>query len=150
MDFNKHKEYNNEYTQRPVDYLDTKIGRFNKDESVLTIYVGNLSFAMDEIDIKELFEEFGHVHYVKLIKDKVTHNSKGIAFVQMPHANQGREAIKVLNGEQVDGRVLKVSIAVENNERAKETLTKSVKVKKRRKPYKAYVSKAKRATLAAE
>jgi len=123
------------------DYLDTKIGYFNKDPSVATIYIGNLSFDFTELLIKDLFEQYGYVNYVKLVKDPETHQSRGIAFVQMSHQNHARSAIKALNGSSLDGRVLKVSIAKENND--DRSIVKPIKI--RRKPYKAYVSKAQRA-----
>jgi RNA recognition motif-containing protein len=135
---------NKNQTHSNLDYLDTKIGHFNKDISVTTIYVGNLSYDMIEFDILDLFEEHGHVNYVKLIKDHESHESKGIAFVQMSRANEARNAIAALNGAQIDGRLIKVSIAEE-----KDTSRVAIKpVKARRKPYKAYVSKAKRAIIA--
>lgn len=122
------------------DYLDTKIGIFNKDPSFSTIYIGNLVYDFDELEIQDLFEEFGHVNYVKLIKDKKTHQSTGIAFVQMANGVEAKRAIKTLDGSFIDERKIKVSIAVENGSQ-----TSSLKVvkKKRRKPYKAYISKAK-------
>ena len=134
---------NDKYSHSNLDYLDTKIGQFNKDISVTTIYVGNLNYEMVEFDILDLFEQHGHVNYVKLIKDKNSHDSKGIAFVQMSRANEARNAISALNGADIDGRSIKVSIAQE-----KDSSSVAIKpVKTRRKPYKAYVSKAKRALL---
>ena len=124
-----------------MDYLDTKIGIFNKDSSVSTIYVGNLTYDFNELQIKDLFEEFGYVNYVKLIKDKNSHKSLGIGFVQMAHGNQAKNAIKELDGSSLMGRKIKVSIAKEQDENRSAVKA----VKKRRKPYKAYVSKADRA-----
>lgn len=123
-----------------MDYLDTKIGIFNKDPSFTTIYIGNLVYDFDELEIKDLFEEFGHVNYVKLIKDKSTQKSKGIGFVQMADGVDARKAIEVLNGTYIEERKIKVSIAIEEGSEH----TQPKPVKKRRKPYKAYVSKAKR------
>jgi RNA recognition motif-containing protein len=113
-------------------YLDSKIGFFNKDVSMTTIYVGNLSFEKTELDIKELFESYGKVTYVKLIKDEETHNSKGIAFLQMPHKKEAKLALAKLNGATVDDRELKVSEAIDENK---------PQPKKRKKPYKAYIAK---------
>jgi len=116
-----------------VDYLDTKIGFFNKDMGITTIYVGNLSYDKTEIEIRDLFLHFGGVNYVKIIKDPQTTLSRGMAFVQMYNGKHAKTAISQLNGAEVDGRTLKVSVAVENgSERT---------TKKRRKPYKAYISK---------
>jgi RNA recognition motif-containing protein len=126
------------------DYLDTKIGEFNKDPSVATIYIGNLDYEFDELSLKELFEEYGFVNYVKLIKDKNTQKSKGIAFIQMSHLTQAKTAINELNESTLNGRQIKVSIAKEQE--ADRVVEKVAKVaKKRRKPYKAYFSKADRA-----
>lgn len=126
------------------DYLDTKIGRFNKDPSVATIYVGNLDYSFCELDIKDLFEKYGYVNYVKLVKDKETHKSKGIAFVQMAHGNQAKDAIKSLDDSLVEERRIKVSIAQEQD--GSRVVAKTFR--KRRKPYKAYISKAERAIVA--
>ncbi len=131
-------------TRDNKDYLDTKIGRFNKDISVATIYIGNLDYDLCEFDILDLFEEFGYVSYVKLVKDPVTHESKGIAFVQMAHMNQAKAAIKNLNDSSFRDRIIKVSIAEEKDDSSSAPKI----VKKRRKPYKAYVSKAQRAIIA--
>ena len=117
------------------DYLDSKIGKFNKDPSVFTIYIGNLAYDLIEIDIMAMFEAYGYVNYVKLIKDQATQLSRGIAFVQMPNQKHAKLAIAKLNGSDCDGRILKVNIAEESNEASGKL------VKKRRKPYKAYVSK---------
>jgi RNA recognition motif-containing protein len=116
-------------------YLDTKIGYFNKDLGCETIYVGNLSYDKDEIEIKQMFEEFGVVNYVKIIKDASTQKSKGIAFVQMLNRKHAKNAILKLNESEVDGRLLKVSIAEETNKENKAS------ARKRRKPYRAYISK---------
>jgi RNA recognition motif-containing protein len=136
--------HNENYSEPNQDYLSTRIGNFNKDISVSTIYVGNLSYDMVEFDILDMFEEYGHVNYVKLIKDKETHESRGIAFVQMSRANEARDAISTLNGRSIEGRSLKVSIAKEEDN----TRVAVKAVKERRKPYKGYVSKAKRAVIA--
>jgi len=119
-------------------YLDTKIGFFNKDISMTTIYVGNLSFSKTEIEIQELFESYGIVTYVKIIKDDETYQSKGIAFIQMPHKKDAKLAIAKLNGATIDDRDLKVSEAIDEN--------KPEDKKKRRKPYKPYVAKKERAS----
>lgn len=125
----------NEYVAPIKDYMDSKIGKFNKDSSVFTIYVGNLPYEFLETDILELFKVYGFVNYVKLIKDSDTYLSKGIAFVQMPSQKSAKLAIANLNGSECSGRILKVNIAEESDK------CRVVVSKKRRKPYRAYVSK---------
>jgi len=129
------------YEHENKEYLETKIGVFHKDASISTIYIGNLDYTKDEYDIKDLFEAHGYVNYVKIIKDNQTHESKGIAFVQMNNRKHAKYAISQLNGSEVFGRKLKVNIAVDTNE------DRPAVQKGRRKAYKAYVSKADRAAL---
>ncbi|MCP4915040.1 MAG: hypothetical protein GY909_18120 [Oligoflexia bacterium] len=82
----------------------------------VTIYIGNMAYSKDEGKIKRLFNKFGKVLSVKLILDTKTNKSKGIAFVQMTNPVAAEEAIKSLNGKEVDGRTLKVSVALEREE----------------------------------
>jgi len=96
-----------------------KVGYFQTDLDVVSIYVGNLRYTKDEHAIKEMFAEFGSVKYVKLVVDPKTDKSKGIAFVQMPNKNAADQAIQKMNGKEVDGRTLKVSIAKERNPEAR-------------------------------
>lgn len=148
MDFKKYSDHYQSREEQNIDYLDTKFGTFNKDESVITIYMANLSYDLNELEIKAILEQYGYVNYVKLIKDSQTYKSKGIAFAQMPHANHARAAIKGLNGADVEGRKLKVRVAVESNQDRVNSKKKPKKI--RRKPYKPYISKAKRAELGIE
>lgn len=75
------------------------------------IYVGNLSYNAQENQLRELFEEFGEVASVRIIKDKFTGNSKGFAFVEMPSSDQASQAINSLNGTEFAGRNLKINEA---------------------------------------
>ncbi|MBP9674974.1 MAG: hypothetical protein KBD63_07755 [Bacteriovoracaceae bacterium] len=118
-------------------YLDSKIGRFNKDLGAATIYVGNLNYAMTEKQIKNLFEVYGVVSYVKVVKDEQTHKSTGIAFVQMLNRKHASFAISKINGSEVEGRTLKVSIAEEKED-------KRIKKKKKKSSKPPYISKADR------
>jgi RNA recognition motif-containing protein len=133
------------YESRGNYHLDTRIGYFNKNPNFTTIYVGNLNFDRNEMDIQDIFAPHGVVSYVKLIKDSYSHESRGIAFIQMPNMKDAKVAIEKLNGAEIDGRILKVSIAEESvNNPVKKPVSKS----KRRKPYKAYVSKKDRINVA--
>lgn len=86
-------------------------GYFQTDPSVTTIYAGNLNYSVNELYLKRIFEEFGKVKYVNIVLDKETKKSTGIAFIQMPNGKHAKEAIEKLNGSDLEGRVLKVSIA---------------------------------------
>ena len=75
------------------------------------IYVGNLSFNVQENDLKTVFEKFGAVSSCKVITDRDTGRSKGFAFVEMSTSDEAREAISSLDGSDLEGRPLRVNEA---------------------------------------
>ncbi len=75
------------------------------------IYVGNLNYRMTEDALKELFDPFGEVVSVKIIKDRMTARSKGFGFVEMTEKEEADKAIQELNGSDVEGRNIKVNVA---------------------------------------
>jgi RNA recognition motif-containing protein len=77
----------------------------------MNIYVSNLSFAVQDEDLREFFAEYGEVSSVKVITDKFTNRSRGFAFVEMPDEAAGQKAIQELDGATVDGRTIKVNVA---------------------------------------
>ncbi|MFT4155783.1 RNA recognition motif domain-containing protein [Parafilimonas sp.] len=84
----------------------------------MNIYVSNLSFHTSEEDLKNLFSKYGNVTSAKIIMDRMTNRSRGFAFVEMPSEEQGNEALKGLNGRDVEGRALSVSVAREKEDRS--------------------------------
>lgn len=77
----------------------------------MNIFVGNLSYTEQEDDLRKRFEAFGEVSSVKLINDRETGRSRGFGFVEMPDDGQAATAISELDGQEIDGRTLKVSEA---------------------------------------
>lgn len=75
----------------------------------MDIYVGSLPFKMKEEDLRETFEEFGEVTSAKIIMDKMTRQSKGFGFVEMPNDAEAKEAIEKLHGQEMMGRELIVN-----------------------------------------
>ena len=75
------------------------------------IYFGNLSWGMDHLDLQDLCSEFGQVEDARLITDRETGRSKGFGFVTMSSVSEAEEVVNQLNGQDVDGRVLRVNIA---------------------------------------
>lgn len=92
-----------------------KVGYYQPESNGLTIYIGNMVYSKTQYDVKELFEQFGVVKYVKINVDPETNQSKGFGFVQMSNKSDGYKAIKSLNAKQLDGRTLKVSVAKEQD-----------------------------------
>ncbi len=91
------------------------LGTFQKSKDIATVYVGNLRYTVKENAIKRMFERYGEVSYVRLIVDPKTQMSKGIAFIQMPDKQKANNAITSINGREINGRTLKVSIAKDND-----------------------------------
>ena len=81
------------------------------------IYVGNLSFQTTEDSLSELFSRHGSVGSVAIITDRITGRSRGFGFVEMGDEGEGKAAIEALNGQEVDGRTLKINEARERTER---------------------------------
>ncbi|MFC1534012.1 RNA recognition motif domain-containing protein [Thermodesulfobacteriota bacterium] len=77
----------------------------------MNIYVGNLSYEVNEGDLKEAFEAFGQVETVKVILDNYTGRSKGFGFVEMSNNSEAQSAIEALNDKELKGRALKVNMA---------------------------------------
>lgn len=75
------------------------------------LYVGNLSYTTTDDTLSELFGAIGEVLSVNLITDRMTGRSKGFAFVEMAEQTAALEAINQLNGQEVDGRSIKVAEA---------------------------------------
>lgn len=77
----------------------------------MNIYVGNLSYATTEDDLRQAFEAFGQVTSASIIKDKFTGQSKGFGFVEMPSQEEAKAAIIANNGKELKGRNLSVNEA---------------------------------------
>lgn len=78
----------------------------------MNIYVGNLTAATTEEDLKEAFGSFGQINSVKIIKDFDTGQSKGFGFVDMAQT-AGKSAIDSLNGSEINGNSIIVNEAYE-------------------------------------
>jgi RNA recognition motif-containing protein len=82
-----------------------------RKESIMNIYVGNLLQDVTEEDLRQAFEAFGQVESVKIIKDKLTGESRGFGFVEMPVKAEAQSAIDGLNGKDLKGQTLNVNEA---------------------------------------
>ena len=83
----------------------------------MDIYVGNLPYQLTEGGLEELFAEFGSVSNARVIADKYSGRSKGFGFVEMLNQEEAEEAIKQLEGKEVNGRNIKVNEAKPREER---------------------------------
>lgn len=84
----------------------------------MKLYVGNLSYNTTEDTLRERFSNYGDVVSVQIMKDRFTQQSKGFAFVEMATDIMGERGIGGMNGKEVDGRRIRVTVAVEKSERS--------------------------------
>jgi len=77
----------------------------------MKLYVGNISFDTTEDQLREAFGSYGEVSSVSVITDKFTGESRGFAFLEMSDKGEAIEAMNSLNGQDMNGRTLKVNEA---------------------------------------
>ncbi len=77
----------------------------------MNIYVGNLPYSMTSEQLQEVFAPHGEIVRAVVITDRETGRSKGFGFVEMADATAGQAAIDALDGQEVDGRPLRVNEA---------------------------------------
>ncbi len=77
----------------------------------MNIYISNLSYNVNDGDLRELFEEYGQVSSAKVITDKFSGRSRGFGFVEMDNDEEGKKAIEELNQAEYDGKVISVAVA---------------------------------------
>src|SRR5512141_3181322 len=75
------------------------------------LYVGNLSYDTGEAALRELFGKAGAIRSVAIPMDRMTNQPRGFAFVEMETPADALKAIKMCNGQEIDGREIKVNEA---------------------------------------
>ena len=79
----------------------------------MNMYVSNLGFHTSEDDLRKLFEPFGQVSSAKVITDRETGKSRGFGFVEMASSTEASQAMNKLNGKEIEGRQISVTVARE-------------------------------------
>ena len=80
------------------------------------LFVWNLSWNLTWQELKEVFSEFGEVNFVRIITDRETGRSKGFGFVEFASVEEATAAKDAMQGQEVDGRELKIDFAQEKNQ----------------------------------
>jgi RNA recognition motif-containing protein len=83
----------------------------------MNIYVSNLSFNVQDEDLKDFFSEYGEVTSAKVITDKFTGKSRGFGFVEMPDTESAQKAIAELDNATVENRTIRVMEAKPKEEK---------------------------------
>jgi RNA recognition motif-containing protein len=96
-----------------------RVVRFSFRSSIVgkKLYVGNLTYNVNESDLEALFMPFGTVQSAQVIVDRATNRSKGFGFVEMGSDAEAQAAISALNDHEHDGRRLTVNEAKPREER---------------------------------
>ena len=75
------------------------------------LFVGGLPFSTSEERLREVFAEAGKVESAVVVTDRGTGRSRGFGFVEMSTSEEADQAVAKLNGQDLDGRQLKVERA---------------------------------------
>jgi len=75
------------------------------------VYVGNFPYTISENDLEELFKDYNIVK-IDLIRDRETGRLRGFGFIEFATEEDAQKALS-LNGQDFDGRPLKVNLAKE-------------------------------------
>ncbi len=75
------------------------------------LFVGGLPYAVNDQELNDLFSEYGNVVSAVVITDRSTGQSKGFGFVELEDDAQAQKAIEEMNGKDVGGRSIAVSVA---------------------------------------
>ncbi|MFA5134889.1 MAG: RNA-binding protein [Patescibacteria group bacterium] len=75
------------------------------------LYVGNLSYGVNDDSLKEFFSQAGTVESASVIIDRISGRSRGFGFVEMASDDEAKAAVDSLNGQELDGRAIVVNEA---------------------------------------
>ena len=75
------------------------------------LFIGGLAFSTSNDRLRDLFAQAGGVDSAAVVMDRDTGRSRGFGFVEMATAEEAEAAVKKFNGQEVDGRTLKVELA---------------------------------------
>lgn len=81
----------------------------------MNIFVGNLSSSATEANLRDLFSEFGTIDSVAIITDRETGRSRGFGFVELAADARAQDAIRDLDGSDLQGQNIKVNEAKSRN-----------------------------------
>ena len=85
----------------------------------MNIYVGNLSYDVSEVNLRQAFEAFGQVSSATIVKDRYSGQPRGFGFVEMLDQTEAQAAIQNLNGKELLGRQMNVNEAHPRTDRGR-------------------------------
>ncbi|CAN0915760.1 Glycine-rich RNA-binding protein 2, mitochondrial [Linum grandiflorum] len=82
------------------------------------LFVGGLAYTTDDHSLKEAFDRYGEVVDAKVILDRDTGRSRGFGFVNFTESEAANSAVSGMDGKDLNGRTIRVSIANERPPRS--------------------------------
>lgn len=83
----------------------------------MNLYISNLSYAITDADLAELFADYGDIVSAKVIMDRETGRSRGFGFVELKDDDLARKAIEELNQSSYDEKVISIAEAKPREDR---------------------------------
>lgn len=102
----KHINYNGSATMPAVLYA-------VRNMSSSRLFVGGLSYGMDDMTLRESFTSFGEVIEARIIMDRETGRSRGFGFITFTSGEEASAAMSGMNGRELHGRTIRVDYATE-------------------------------------
>jgi RNA recognition motif-containing protein len=81
------------------------------------LFVGNLPFAMNDGQLRDLFSQYGNVVSANIVIDRYAKRSKGFGFVEFENEEDAAKAMTALNGSEQMGRNIAVKEALPKPEK---------------------------------
>lgn len=81
-----------------------------------SIFVAKLDFGVSNLELRQLFEQYGTVLKATVATDRETGKPRGFAFVEMADRDEAQQAIRALDGHVINGRALAVKEAEQRND----------------------------------
>lgn len=81
------------------------------------LFIGGISWNTTEDGLRQAFSQFGDIEEVRIVMDRETGRSRGFGFLVFSNDNDATKAITAMDGQTLDGRVIKVNEAIEKPDR---------------------------------
>ena len=99
------------YLTRKVTNVSSSHSKSNKSTVAKKLYFGGLSYNTTDDTLNAAVAGHGTVSSAKVIMDRETGRSRGFGFVEMSTDDEADAVLKALDGQEIDGRMVRVSVA---------------------------------------
>lgn len=81
------------------------------------LFIGSLAYATTDDTLRDFFATIGPVASARVVTDRDSGRSKGFGFVEFENEDDNQKAVEQLDGKELDGRTINVSLARPREER---------------------------------